>query len=119
MKGQASIEIIFLIGLTLLLSFMLVSRVFAVQDSVFTQATMRQELISTIDKFDKKYDVNVINSKECGSEIRVDIEIKPLPSPDEQSEIKDSLIGGAAKVRSSAKTFDIRFNEPAIIGTSC
>jgi len=49
MKGQASIEIIFLIGLTLLLSFMLVSRVFAVQDSVFTQATMRQELISTIE----------------------------------------------------------------------
>ena len=79
-KGQASIELILIATITITLSFLLITKIIIPQESVFSIANYRQELIKTVNSLDTKYYVEDLNYLEQGNQKKITILMDRIPN---------------------------------------
>ncbi len=87
--GQGSVEILFVLAIIIILSFIVVGKFFSEQDSIFTRASAREVMVGELEKLDKKYYLVKAESVECPSagagslpELRVVFFLSPSPLAD-------------------------------------
>ena len=80
-KGQLSIEVIIIAGVILAISALILGKFFLYQDSVFNDATVRQIAISEIEKTDKRYSLQRIQTVECEGTLTVSVALIPNLDP--------------------------------------
>src|SRR3989338_8719859 len=78
-KGQSSVELVLIITLALIISMMVLSRFMNVQESVFTAAAAREQLIGDIATLSTGYTLRGIATAECADSARINVTIKPSP----------------------------------------
>ena len=107
-KGQSSVELILIITLALILGIM------NVQESVFTAASARQQLISEVDKLTTPYETRGITTAECGNSVRINITISPNPElNDDNAIISPKIKEAVASTRNlGQKTVCVAYNSP-------
>ncbi|HLC79960.1 MAG TPA: hypothetical protein VJG83_06100 [archaeon] len=119
MKGQASIEIIFIVSVAIVLAFFVLSKFVSVQDDVFVSAAIRQELIGQIEKLDAKYELQEIHSSMCRANprdiIKVVILIQPTPSGPDQSTLTRTTTAAVQKVTGPSKDVTVAYNNLAAL----
>lgn len=64
-QGQGSLEIIFVLGVVIILSFLIVGKFFSELDNVFTRASARSALVGELEKLDKKYYFVEVETTKC------------------------------------------------------
>lgn len=84
--AQGSVEILFVLAIIIILSFIVVGKFFSGQDSIFTRASAREVMVGELEKLDKKYYMVKVESVECPSagagslpEIRIVFFLSPSP----------------------------------------
>ncbi|GEM_PF-6438044 len=120
-EGQGSLEVLFILAIIIILSFVVVGKFFSEQDSVFVRASAREVMVGELEKIDKKYFFVKVESVECpGGEVRVIFFLNPSPvngttvDPDINRTIEpkvERLIKETASAKS--KIIRIGYNSPA------
>ena len=64
-RAQGSVEILFVLALIIILSFIIVGKFFSQQDEVFTRASARGVMVGELEKLDSKFYLVKVESVEC------------------------------------------------------
>ncbi len=123
MKGQTSIELVLIISISILLAMMVLGKFTGLQESVFTAASTRSQLITEIEKLNTKYDVKKVDFAECPENIRLNITIKPDPAANGDDLSLSAKLKDAVKTTRNlgAKTVCVAYNNPTslLCGQPC
>ncbi len=113
MRGQASPEMLLVMVLAISFSFLIVSKLIFVEDSVFTNASARQALASETEKLAQKHAIKKIEYVECAEKIIVNLTVLPTPGTDDQSGITakiEETIGETTNTE--GKSIEVKYNKP-------
>ena len=114
MRAQASIEIILVVVIALLFSFIALGKYTQVHESVFKNAAAREQIIYAISQSQTEYFLSNIAFSDCSYELRYDITINPTPVGGIDEAIFTQKITDAIRQYSSnpSKDISISFNSP-------
>ncbi len=93
MKGQTSVEVVFVLALIVILSIVTISKFTKVQDSVTATASIRQELIGELSRIDTKYTLKKIEIEDSSStrNLKVIMDTLPKSSPDDLTALCNAI----------------------------
>src|SRR3989338_9642046 len=83
LKAQASLETIFVLALVVMLSILVLGKIFSAQDGFNAKAAARQVIISGMEGMEKKYYLNGIETVKCTGETRIIYNVTPEPPPND------------------------------------
>ena len=110
-KGQLSVEVVIIAGVIIAISALILGKFFLYQDSIFNDATVRQIAISEIEKTDKRYSIQRIQTVKCEGELTVSIAMIPNLDPIPKSNFESRV--------NNAFNIDVEFDYSGVLLPEC
>ncbi|MBI4210514.1 MAG: hypothetical protein HY544_03350 [Candidatus Diapherotrites archaeon] len=117
MRGQASVELILIVAITVVLGFLVLVKYTNSHEGIFINATARQALIQEIGSLDTKYTLENVQSALCGSgqnaELRISVIMQPGTKAGDCGRIANKVATAVSLASGrSAQAEKVYFNQP-------